>query len=82
MSRRFALLVNPASAGGKALKALPVVHETLDRLGAPHRTVTTRSTEHAAENAKAGDLRLTAAELARIDEAFPRGPRPRVLPVI
>jgi len=43
--------VNPASAGGKALKALPVVHETLDRLGAPHRTVTTRSTEHAAEEA-------------------------------
>jgi len=38
--------------------------------------------EHAAENAGAGDLRLTAAEIARIDEAFPRGPRPRVLPVI
>jgi YegS/Rv2252/BmrU family lipid kinase len=51
LSRRFALLVNPASAGGKALKALPVVHETLDRLGAPHRTVTTRSSEHAAEEA-------------------------------
>ena len=51
MSRRFALLVNPASAGGSALKALPAVHETLDRLGAPHRTVTTRSSEHAAEEA-------------------------------
>jgi YegS/Rv2252/BmrU family lipid kinase len=51
LSRRFALLVNPASAGGKALKALPVVHEALDRLGAPHRTVTTRSSEHAAEEA-------------------------------
>jgi diacylglycerol kinase family enzyme len=51
LSRRFALLVNPASAGGKALKALPVVHETLDRLGAPHRTITTRSSEHAAEEA-------------------------------
>jgi YegS/Rv2252/BmrU family lipid kinase len=51
LSRRFALLVNPASAGGKALKALPIVHETLDRLGAAHRTVTTRSTEHAAEEA-------------------------------
>ena len=51
MSRRFALLVNPASAGGRALKALPVVHETLDRLGAPHRTITTRSGEHAAEEA-------------------------------
>ena len=51
MSRHFALLVNPAAAGGKALKALPVVHETLDRLGALHRTVTTRSSEHAAEEA-------------------------------
>jgi YegS/Rv2252/BmrU family lipid kinase len=51
LSRRFALLVNPASAGGKALKALPAVHEALDRLNAPHRTVTTRSTEHAAEEA-------------------------------
>jgi YegS/Rv2252/BmrU family lipid kinase len=51
LSRRFALLVNPASAGGKALTALPVVHETLDRLGAAHRTITTRSSEHAAEEA-------------------------------
>jgi YegS/Rv2252/BmrU family lipid kinase len=51
LSRRFALLVNPASAGGKALKALPVVHEALDRLGAQHRTITTRSSEHAAEQA-------------------------------
>ena len=51
MSRRFALLVNPASAGGKALKALPAVHAALDRLDAPHRTVTTRSSEHAADEA-------------------------------
>lgn len=48
MSREFALLVNPASAGGRALHALPAVHETLDALGAPHRTVITRSSEHAA----------------------------------
>jgi diketogulonate reductase-like aldo/keto reductase len=27
--------------------------------------------DHAAENAGAGDLRLSEAELARIDEAFP-----------
>ena len=51
MSRRFALLVNPVSAGGKALKALPAVHAELDRLSAPHRTITTRSSEHAAEEA-------------------------------
>ena len=50
-ARRFALLVNPASAGGRALKALPTVHATLDRLGATHRTVTTRSIDHAYEEA-------------------------------
>jgi YegS/Rv2252/BmrU family lipid kinase len=49
--RRFVLLVNPSSAGGRALKALPAVIAELDRLGAPHRTVTTRSIEHAAEEA-------------------------------
>jgi len=38
--------------------------------------------EHAAENAGAGELRLSDAELARIDEAFPLGPRPRQLPVL
>jgi diketogulonate reductase-like aldo/keto reductase len=38
--------------------------------------------DHVAENAGAGDLRLTQADLACIDEAFPRGPRPRTLPTI
>jgi diketogulonate reductase-like aldo/keto reductase len=40
------------------------------------------SPEHAADNAGAGALRLTDAELARIDAAFPRGPRPRRLPML
>jgi len=52
VSRRFALLVNPASAGGRALEALPQVHAALDGLGAPHRTVTTRSIVHAHEEAQ------------------------------
>jgi YegS/Rv2252/BmrU family lipid kinase len=51
VSRRFALLVNPASGGGKALSALPAVHAELDALGAAHRTITTRSIEHAGEEA-------------------------------
>jgi diketogulonate reductase-like aldo/keto reductase len=38
--------------------------------------------EHAAENAGAGDLQLSEDELARIDAAFPLGPRPRVLPTL
>ena len=50
-ARRFALLVNPASGRGRALKALPAVHATLDSLGARHRTVTTRSIDHAYEEA-------------------------------
>lgn len=38
--------------------------------------------EHSAENARAGDLHLTEDEIARIDQAFPLGPRPRALPVL
>jgi YegS/Rv2252/BmrU family lipid kinase len=49
--RRFALLVNPASAEGRALEILPTVHATLDSLNARHRTVTTRSIDHAYEEA-------------------------------
>ena len=52
MTRTFALLVNPASGGGRSLRALPEVIAELDRLGARHRTVTTRSIEHAAEEAE------------------------------
>jgi YegS/Rv2252/BmrU family lipid kinase len=62
VSRRFALLVNPASGGGRSLNALPTVIAELDRLGAPHRTVTTRSMEHAAEEAaRAGEAGETVA---------------------
>jgi YegS/Rv2252/BmrU family lipid kinase len=64
VSRRFALLVNPVSAGGRALKALPAVHAELDRLGAPHRTVIPRSAEHAAQEARrAADEGETVAAL-------------------
>ena len=38
--------------------------------------------EHVEENAGAGDLRLTEAEINRIDEAFPLGPPPRELPML
>ncbi|GEL43460.1 hypothetical protein MEX01_40510 [Methylorubrum extorquens] len=40
------------------------------------------SPDHAADNANAGALRLTEAEFARIDAAFPLGPRPRWLPML
>jgi diketogulonate reductase-like aldo/keto reductase len=37
---------------------------------------------HADDNAGAGALELSTAELDRIDAAFPRGPRPRRLPML
>jgi diketogulonate reductase-like aldo/keto reductase len=38
--------------------------------------------EHAAENAGAGDLVLSKDEIAAIDKVFPRGPKPRSLPML
>jgi len=51
VTRSFVLLANPASAGGRALQVLPAVMAELDALGAPHRLVMTRSSDHAAEEA-------------------------------
>lgn len=38
--------------------------------------------EHAADNAAAGDLVLSEEETAALDKAFPRGPKPRSLPML
>ena len=40
------------------------------------------SAEHAADNAAAGDLKLSEADIAALDKAFPRGPKPRSLPML
>jgi diketogulonate reductase-like aldo/keto reductase len=40
------------------------------------------SVAHAAENAAAGDLVLGGDEIAALEQAFPRGPRPRSLPML
>ena len=40
------------------------------------------SAEHAADNAAAGELMLSASEIAALDHAFPRGPKPRSLPML
>jgi diketogulonate reductase-like aldo/keto reductase len=40
------------------------------------------SAEHAAENAAAGDLVLSNDDIAALDQAFPRGPKPRSLPML
>ena len=53
MSRQLALLVNPASAGGKALGLLPGIEAELRRLGTEYRVVTSDSGDHAKQLARA-----------------------------
>ena len=81
----------PHTKGGRVLQEIAAAHDATPRQVALRFLVRrpslfaipkASSPEHAAENAGAGDLRLTEAELARIDEAFPLGPRPRELPVL
>jgi diketogulonate reductase-like aldo/keto reductase len=80
----------PRTAGRKVLDNIAAAH------GATARQVALRflvrqpavftipkagRAEHAAENAGAGDLQLSDAEIVQIDKAFPRG-RPRSLPML
>jgi diketogulonate reductase-like aldo/keto reductase len=81
----------PHTRGGRVLRQIADAH------GATARQVALRflvrrpllftipkasDPEHAAENAQAGNLRLTQAELALLDEVFPLGRRPSDLPVL
>ena len=81
----------PRTRGGRVLEEIAAAHNATPRQVALRFLVRRPSLfaipkaatpEHAAENAGAGGLHLTKAELARIDEAFPLGPRPRVLPTL
>ena len=81
----------PHTEGGRALKAIADRHNATPRQVAL-RFLTRRlsvfaipkasNLEHAEENAGAGALHLNDAELAKIDAAFPLGPRPRSLPML
>jgi diketogulonate reductase-like aldo/keto reductase len=82
---------SPRSRGGRVLKEIADLHHATPRQVALRFLVRRPSffaipkastSEHSAENAGAGALRLTKEDLARIDEAYPLGPRPRVLPMI
>jgi diketogulonate reductase-like aldo/keto reductase len=82
---------DPSSPGGRVLQEVAAAHGATARQVALRFLVRRPSVfaipkaatpEHVAENAGAGALRLTEAELERIDAAFPRGPRPRTLPVL
>jgi YegS/Rv2252/BmrU family lipid kinase len=57
VSRRLALLVNPAAAGGKALAAVAPARAELERLNADFRVIETSSGEHAKKEAGAAASR-------------------------
>jgi diketogulonate reductase-like aldo/keto reductase len=81
----------PRTKGGRLLRAIASAYGATPRQVALRFLVRRRSLftipkasrpEHTAENAAAGDLRLSEAELELIDQAFPREPRPRQLPML
>ena len=81
----------PRTKGDRVLQDIAAAHHVTPRQVALRFLIRRPSTfsipkasspEHAEENAGAGDLRLTEAELARIDAAFPLGPPKRELPVL
>jgi diketogulonate reductase-like aldo/keto reductase len=81
----------PDSAEGQVLQGVADAHESTPRQVALAFLVQQGPVfaipkavrhQHLTENAGAGDLQLSAADVAAIDLAFPRGKRPRSLPMI
>jgi diketogulonate reductase-like aldo/keto reductase len=82
---------SPRSKGGEVLQSIAQTHNATPRqvalaflTRAPSVLAIPKASnaEHAADNAAAGDLTLDAAEIAALDRAFPRGPKPRGLPML
>jgi diketogulonate reductase-like aldo/keto reductase len=82
---------DPRTPGGRVLRLIAEAHQATPRqvalrflLRRPTLFTVPKasSPEHVEENAGAGDLRLTEAEINRIDEAFPLRPPPRELPIL
>jgi diketogulonate reductase-like aldo/keto reductase len=76
---------------GEVLQKIAVAHQAtprqvalsfLAREAAVFPIPKAASADHAVENAAAGDLVLSAAEIAALDAAFPRGAKPRGLPML
>jgi diketogulonate reductase-like aldo/keto reductase len=79
----------PRSAGGRVLAEIAAGHGAtrhqvvlafLTRREALLAIPKAANAVHAAENAAAGSLKLRDADVRRIEEAFPRGAKPRSLP--
>jgi diketogulonate reductase-like aldo/keto reductase len=84
-----ARMPGPRTAGGRVLNEIAAAHGAtvpqvvlsfLVRRPSLFTVPKAANVEHTAENAGAGDLHLTRAELTRIDQAFPLGRRSRSLP--
>jgi len=82
---------SPRSKAGEVLQAIADAHHAsarqvalafLTRIPAMFAIPKAASAEHAADNAAAGSLRLSDSEIAALDKAFPRGPKPRGLPML
>jgi diketogulonate reductase-like aldo/keto reductase len=81
----------PRTPGGKVLAAIAAAHGAtphqialafLLRLSGLFAIPKAARAEHAADNAAAAEIQLTESELARIDQAFPRGRRRRGVPTL
>ena len=82
---------SPRTTGGRVLQEIATAYNATPRQIALRFLVRrpslftipkASSPEHSAENAGGAEIDLTEAELARIDKAFPLGPRPRQLPML
>lgn len=82
---------SPASSGGRVLQEVADAHSATPRQVAlafltRHPSMfaipKAASLRNAVDNAEAGSLVLPSDDLARLDEAFPRGAKPRTLPMI
>jgi diketogulonate reductase-like aldo/keto reductase len=81
----------PGSKAGKVLQTIAEAHGAsprqvalafLTRAPAVFAIPKASTPEHAADNAASGKLVLGRDEIAALDDAFPRGPRPRSLPML
>jgi diketogulonate reductase-like aldo/keto reductase len=82
---------SPNSRAGEVLQTIAEAHNAtprqvalsfLTRAPSVFAIPKASSAEHAAENAAAGELKLSKSEIAALNEAFPRGPKPRSLPML
>ncbi|MFB9264667.1 aldo/keto reductase [Bradyrhizobium erythrophlei] len=82
---------SPSSKGGALLQSIAEAHKAtprqvalsfLTRGPAVFAIPKASRADHADENAAAGDLKLSDGDIAALDKAFPRGPKPRGLPML